>query len=411
MKYAHLADLHLGSWRDQKMRNLSNKAFLQAIDNCLNENVSFILFAGDLFNTSLPSVDTLKIVTEKLKELKDKNVPLYIIAGSHDFSPSGKTMIDVLEKAGLVINVCKGSIDQKTKELKLQFTIDQKTGAKITGIIGRRGLLDKTYYENLDRMSIEKEPGYKIFMFHTTVTELVPVHLTMIESSPASFFPKNFNYYAGGHIHHPTKINVPDVGLMTYTGALFPNNFSEVEKYGQGGYYIITVKENDNFQEQDVKWIPLKIINHIPLILDCNNKSPEEISNSIIESFSNKDLINTVITLKLKGTIKTGTVSDINFKEIFQKLYHQGAYFIMKNTIKLHSEEFEEIKISNTSPEMIEENVIKEHLQQIKIFDRDKELDLTKSLMNFLNTTKKEGETITDFKERVNSDLIKILEI
>ena len=65
MKYAHLADLHLGSWRDQKMRDLSVNAFLSAIDQCIEKKVDFILFAGDLFNTSLPSLDTLKIVTKK----------------------------------------------------------------------------------------------------------------------------------------------------------------------------------------------------------------------------------------------------------------------------------------------------------------------------------------------------------
>ena len=66
MRYAHLADLHLGSWRDQKMRDLSTNAFLTAIDNCVNQDVDFVLFAGDLFNTSLPSLDTLKIVWNKI---------------------------------------------------------------------------------------------------------------------------------------------------------------------------------------------------------------------------------------------------------------------------------------------------------------------------------------------------------
>ena len=147
MKYAHLADLHLGSWRDQKMRDLSTQAFLTAIDRCIQEKVDFILFAGDIFNTSLPALDTLKIVTKKLKELQDYNIPVYAIAGSHDFSPSGKTMIEVLEHAGLLKNVCKGSVEDG--KLKLHFTIDKKTGTKITGVAGRKGQLDKFYYHNL----------------------------------------------------------------------------------------------------------------------------------------------------------------------------------------------------------------------------------------------------------------------
>src|SRR3989344_9393286 len=143
--YAHLSDLHLGSWRDPKMRDLSTQAFLTALDQCINYPVDFILFSGDIFNTSLPSLETLKIVTKKIKELQDHNIPLYLIAGSHDFSPSGKTMIDVLESAGLVHNVCKGNVDTQTKQLRLQFTIDPKTQARITGILGRKGQLDKRY--------------------------------------------------------------------------------------------------------------------------------------------------------------------------------------------------------------------------------------------------------------------------
>ena len=79
----------------------------------------------------------LKSATVKLKELKDKGIPVYLIAGSHDFSPSGKTMLDVLEQAGLFVNVAKGfDVDGK---LKLNFTVDSKTGVKITGLLGKKG--------------------------------------------------------------------------------------------------------------------------------------------------------------------------------------------------------------------------------------------------------------------------------
>ncbi|MEK6899497.1 MAG: metallophosphoesterase [Nanoarchaeota archaeon] len=120
MKYAHLADLHLGSWREPKIRDLSTKSFLVAIDQCIEQKMDFIIFAGDIFNTALPSLDILKIVTKKLKELKDKDIPLYVIAGSHDFSPSGKPMIEVLENAGLLKNVCRGKVHPETKDLHLQ---------------------------------------------------------------------------------------------------------------------------------------------------------------------------------------------------------------------------------------------------------------------------------------------------
>ncbi len=407
MKYAHLADLHLDSWREPKMRDLSTKAFLTAIGQCIQSQVDFILFAGDIFNTSLPSLDTLKIVTKKLKEIKDQNIPLYVIAGSHDFSPSGKTMIDVLENAGLLKNVCGGKVHPETKELHLEFTIDQKTGAKITGILGRKGQLDKSYYQNLHLQNLEQESGYKIFLFHTTLSEMKPKHMEKVESQPASFLPKNFNYYAGGHIHHPTKIELEGYGTLTYPGALFPNNFAEVEKYSHGGYYLITVQN----QEQCIEWAPLKVIEHQAFALPCSCKTPEAVELEITDYFASKNIRDALITMRLSGTLANGKVSDINFKHILEQLYSKGAYFIMKNTANLQSEAFEEIKIAASDPESMEEEIIKEHLQQNRVFAPETESCLTKSLLHALNTSKKEGETVSDFQERIIQEMEKILNL
>lgn len=389
------------------MRFLSTQAFLTAIDRCIEKKVDFILLAGDLFNTSLPNLDILKIVTKKLKDLKDKSIPLYAIAGSHDFSPSGKTMIDVLENAGLLKNVCKGQVNPETQKLHLKFTIDPKTGAKITGIIGKKGLLDKVYYQNLFLENLETEPGYKIFMFHTTLNELKPKHLEKIDSQPLSFLPKNFNYYAGGHIHHPTQLEQPGYGTFTYPGALFPNNFAELEQYNQGGYYLIT----HEISQQKVEWIPVEIISYHSLNLNCNHKSPESISFEILNHFHKLEIKNSLITIRLTGTLEKGRPSEINFKEIFNQLHQQGAYYVMKSTTQLGSREFEEIKITSSSKENFEEEIIKEHLQQIKLFDPETELQMTKQLLNAFNTNKREGENISDFQRRFESEASKLLNL
>ena len=126
MKFAHMADVHIGSWRDPKLRDLSTEAFLKATLICVEQHVDFVLIAGDLFNTALPGIDNLKLVVKALRALRSQKIPVYIIPGSHDFSPSGKTMIDVLEEAGLVKNVVKGTV--KDEKLFLKFTVDEKTG-------------------------------------------------------------------------------------------------------------------------------------------------------------------------------------------------------------------------------------------------------------------------------------------
>ncbi|MBI2572228.1 exonuclease SbcCD subunit D [Candidatus Woesearchaeota archaeon] len=410
MKYAHFADLHLGSWREQPMRDLSTKAFLQAMDECIVQKVDFILFAGDLFNTSLPSLDTLKIVTKKLKELHDLNIPLYVIAGSHDFSPSGKTMVDVLEQAGLLENVCKGHIDPDSRSLHLKFTQDPKTGVKMTGIVGRKGQLDQRYYENLSLEHLEREEGYKIFLFHTTISELLAQDMAMIESQPLSVFPRGFDYYAGGHIHHPAKVEQEGYKCATYPGALFPNNFAEVEKYGKGGYYLISVDEQGNEQingqgKQNVEWKPLAVAPHQKLVFDCQGKSPHEVSNELLRWCESIEAHDAMVTLRLKGILREGHVGEIRFRDIFEKLYQNGAYFVMKNTVKVQNPEFEQIMVAKTNSEEIEEEVIREHRGQNSLIADTEYISFVTSMLGVLNTTKREGETVPDFQKRIEEDL------
>jgi len=403
MKFAHMADCHIGSWRDPKLKDMSTIAFNKAIDKCIEENVDFILISGDLFNTSLPRIDNLKTVVGTFKQLKEKDIQVYIIPGSHDYSPSGKTMLDVLEEAGLFVNVVKGEeIDGK---LKLNFTIDKKTGAKITGMLGKRYSLEKEYYKNLILENLEREDGYKIFMFHSGIDELKPEDMQNIITQPLSLLPKNFDYYAGGHVHIVKDTKIENYGTIAYPGPLFPNSFSELEKLETGGFYIV--------ENNIPKWHVIQIYNIHKIILNCDGKTPEEIYDEIINEIKDKEFNNTIVLIRLSGSLASGKPYDIDFKDIFQQLYDKSAYFVMKNTNALTTKEFEEIKIDTKSTEDAEDAIIKEHLGQIKFRDMDtlKEEALIKYLMTVLSTEKQEGETNPDFEKRVKDEVSKILDV
>ena len=403
MRFAHLADCHIGSWRDPKLRDAALMAFSKAVDICIDKKVDFILIAGDLFNTSLPAIDQLKRTVLKLKELKDKNIAVYIVPGSHDFSPSGRTILDVLENAGLLINVVKGAVEDG--KLKLKFTTDIKTGAKITGMLGKKGALERKFYFDLIKDNLEKEKGYKIFMFHSALTEFKPEELDKMESHPLSLLPKNFNYYAGGHPHYVFEKREEGYGLIAYPGPLFPNNFRELEKLETGGFYIV--------EDDKLEFIPTQIYNVYTMTIDCNHKSPEEIEAEIKAEIKNKEFNNTIVTVRLIGNLKLGKPSNINFKEIFSILYNKSAYFVMKSTSKLTTKEFEEIKIEQGSVKDVEEKLIKEHLGQILVkgIDVKKEEKLTKELMKILSKEREEGERVVDFEKRVKEEVERILEI
>ena len=401
-----MADCHIGSWRDPKLRDASTKAFLKAVDICIEKQVDFVLIAGDLFNTALPGIDALKVVVTKLKELKDSNIPVYAIPGSHDFSPSGKTIIDVLENAGLIINVMKGKIiDEK---LNLKFTLDKKTGVKITGIFGKKGMLEKSHYKSLLKKELEQEKGFKIFMFHTALTEFKPEELDSMESQPLELLPKNFDYYAGGHVHYVFNKKEPGYGVIVYPGPLFPNSFSELEKLENGGFYIV-----EKTDKLELKYEPIVIYNVFSLTIDCNNKSPEQIRAELEERIKGREFINTIVTIRLAGTLDSGKPSDINIKEIFSKLYDSSAYFVMKNTSKLTTKELDKVKAKTSSVEDVEDLLIKESLGQIKVdnLNIEKEEKLTKQMMAILSKEKQEGERVADFEKRIREEIEKIIKL
>ena len=403
MKFAHLADCHIGSWRDPKLKDTSTNAFVKAIDKCVKEKVDFILIAGDLFNTSFPRLDNLKTVVGKFRQLKDAGIPVYIVPGSHDYSPSGKTILDVLEEAGLFVNVFKGTAENG--KLKLNFTLDRKTGAKITGILGKRGALEKTYYEKLILDNLENETGYKIFLFHSGIDELKPKEMENIISQPLSLLPKGFDYYAGGHVHIVDDKQIDGYGRIAYPGPLFPNSFAELEKLERGGFYIV--------EGNELKWEPIQIHNVEKLSIDCSHKTPEQIKDEILNNFKNNELNNTIVLIRLHGVLESGKPGDIDFKEIFTELYNKSAYFVMKSSHAVSSKEFEEIKTDARNVEDIEEFLIKEHLGQIKMenLTLEKEEELIKNLMKTLGTEKQEGETVPDFEKRVREEVSRVLEM
>lgn len=403
MKFAHLSDVHIGGWREPRMRDLNLKSFSMAIDRAIEEKVDFVLISGDLFNTSLPGIDGMKEAVRKLKSLHKHDISIYVIPGSHDYSPSGKTMIDVLEHAGLFVNVMKGEVvDGK---LRLKFTIDRKTGVKITGVPGKKGMLDRKYYEVLDLEYLEKEAGFKIFMFHTALAEFKPAYLEKMDALPISFLPKGFDYYAAGHVHHPFQTKQAGYGTIVWPGALFPNNFRELEKFGRGEFVI--------YEDGNVKVVPLNVCNTLNIEIDCAGKSPSQVESEFNSIISGKEFNNTVVLVRLHGVLESGKPGDINLNGLFSKMYEKSAIFVMKNTYDLNSKELERINVSQATTEEIEDSIIKEHSAQIKLpgFDPMKAEQLTKLLMNVLNREKNEGEKQSDFEKRVVDEAFRTLQL
>lgn len=401
MKFSHIADSHVGSWRDPRLKDLSLESFIYSIEESIKEKVDFVLISGDLFNTALPSIDHVRMVFRKLKELKEKNIGLYFIAGSHDFSPSGKTMLDIIEEAGLGINVMKGKIDENN-HLILSFTEDKKTGAKITGIIGKKGMLDRKDYESLKKDSLEREKGFKIFLFHTSIDEMKPEYMKEMESSPLNFLPKGFDYYAGGHVHIVSNKSFSDEGYknIIYPGPTFPASFSEMEKLKHGSFFIY---EDGKTEKKD---IILK--ESAAFQINVDGKNAEDAKKIIEEKITAASPEKKIILIRIYGNMTNGKISDLELNRMIDELYKKGAYFVMKNTSKLLTQEFSEVQEDRATPDDIEDKIITAHLNQIANSFYD-EKSVTKHLIKIFSEEKHEAEKNADYEQRIKKDADEIL--
>ncbi len=406
------------------MRDFATQAFVKAMQECIKRHIDFILLSGDIFNTPMPPIDKLKTVTGMLKRLHEQEILVYIIAGSHDYSPSGKTMLDVLEEAGLVKNVAKGDVQgmqgEEGKEngkgkLCLRFTTDQKTGAKITGLLGKKGMLDRKYYEELDKTNLEAEQGYKIFMLHTALSEFKPKELEQMEAHPLSLLPKGFDYYAAGHVHYIFSKQQEGYGFIAYPGALFPCNFRELEQFGCGGGYFVQVHTTpEGKREQTVQWEPMRVADTLCLSMDGHRKTPHQIEEELVQQIRKSEVYGKIVLIRIAGTLASGSLYDIHFTSMFGMLYERGAHFVMKNTAKLVAEGVDDlgtIGMALQQPEQIEEAVITEYLGQLKLgLSRDEEKEFTQSILGVLATEKSEGETNTTFETRVKEEMERVLQ-
>lgn len=396
MRFTHTADCHIGGHRDVRLRALTERAFEQFITETLQDNVDFTLIAGDLFNTALPGIDSLKFSVEQLRRLKNAGIPVYAIPGSHDYSPSGKTMLDVLEKAGLLTNVFKGEIHNG--KLLLQFTTDKKTGVKLTGILGKRGMLDRELYDDLDR-SIEQEPGEKIFLFHTALDELAqgvtPAH------QDVHSLPKGFLYYAGGHVHVVERYHDAEHNLIVYPGPLFPNSFSELEELGSGGYCAYN---NGKVERKAIKLVPV-----VKLHIIATEKSGAEANTMLQEAAAQEAVENAIVLIRIEGTLAAGSPADVDLAGVTRTLEARGAYAVLRNASRLTGKEFEALATRHDEQHDIEAHLLEEHKEQLTT-PHHEGVALARTLMQTLGQEPNDGEKTYEYQDRILKEALQILE-
>ena len=391
MRFAHLADLHLGGWRDERLKALGLEAFTRAVDLIVEESPDFVLIAGDFFNTALPGIESVKHASVQLSRLRTAGIPVYLIAGSHDYSASGKSMLDVLEGAGLARNVQRARYSDQGR-ITLEFTVDEKTGVKLAGLPGKKGALESQYYEKLDREAAARESGTKIFLFHMLLSEFKRESDDRIPAAPSAVLPEGFAYYAGGHPHLVDQKRFGE-GIIAYPGPLFPNNFEELETLGSGGFYFVDLTDGS----LDWRRILTRPVVRVDVSVDGD---PAILQQSILDEID-RELAGSIVLVRASGEL-TGSASEVDWPLIEKTAYGRGAYAFAKNTYRIRSRTYERVDVA-VSHEHVESQIIDEFSEKSQIPEVFGERAFER-LFSTLAKHKHEGETNADFERRVIDD-------
>src|SRR3989344_2189585 len=380
MKFAHTGDCHLGGWRHPELTELTIESFRFFVTTCIKEKLDFVLIAGDLFDTSYPSIETIKESFNEFRRLKEANIPVFLIAGSHDYSVSGKTFLDVLEKSGFATNVFNS--EERNNTIYLLPTIYKNVA--IYGYPGKRSALEVS---DIERIKLHESPGlFQILMLHTALRDAIgnlPIPAVDQDKLP------KVNYTALGHLHVNYNKN-----NRVYCGPLFPNNAQELEELKGGSFYIVDT--NGKVERREIK---LKEI----IIVEINLKDAFKAQELINQEISKHIIKDKIIILKLSGVIERGKIADIPLAQIESEI-KKSAYVLLKSTSKLYSQELEVNSVFE--PENLEEKALEKFMQESK----SPFVSLTRQIISNLSTEKKEEERTQIFEERIMSEITKIMQ-
>ena len=386
-KFSHITDCHLGSWRNPKLRDLNMQAFERSILISIKEQVDFILITGDFFDVNIPQLAPVKKAVEIMKHARDSGIPIYMIYGSHDFNTANISMIDILHSAELFIKPTE--FEFNTDSIILKFFVDEKTGAKITGISGRKVGLDKEIYERLDKQKLESEDGFKIFLLHKGIQEILPLNLQFRDSIPISLIPKGFDYYGGGHIHKRVEKKM-DSSIIAYPGPLFGSTFQDLEETAKGetrGFYIISFDK----QIIDCKFIEINVAEILYKEIVSQKWNSERLKNEITRNISELEVKDKVVLIKVKGKL-LGKRSNIDFGKFSSDISKRGALLSFININTLSTDETSSVAVQSDNKLDIEREIFHESVKNFQT-----ESTLSNKLKNQINSklTGKAGENIS----------------
>ena len=254
-RFIHAADPHLDSPLQgleahegapvELLRGATRRAFENLVQLAIEERVSFLVIAGDIYDGDWKDYSTGLFFRGQMVRLFEKRIPVYLIAGNHDAASV------ISKKLSLPENVHVFST--RSAEAK------EVPGHPV--VIHGRGFPNRAVPENLVVDYPSAVSGkFNLGMLHTSLNGKSG-HDTYAPCSEADLREKGYGYWALGHIHQPEVI-CQDPWIV------FAGNCQgrHVKESGARGCRLVTV--NDFLQVESAEWRSLDVVRWQELNVD-----------------------------------------------------------------------------------------------------------------------------------------------
>jgi len=291
--FVHASDLHLGyaQYGLETRRQDFDNAFTELVNKTIELKADFMIIAGDLFHHARPSNTTLENAIRNFKRLRDEEIPVLTVDGSHDSAPNmiTGTILTPLDSAGLINHLPRreGACWRKNGCCYVYGVPNFRTRRKT--------------HEALPEFMIQNPPSPErsvanIFVLHMAIDipNITPSYIEA-EASP-ELIPEGFGYYAAGHIHEHYLGRFKS-GLLAYSGCTETASYDEAKT--QKGFYHVNVSEKGEFSPNFIELeSPRKFV---VLDQDFSGMNSTKITELAAKAVKNADTEGAVITSVMRG--------------------------------------------------------------------------------------------------------------
>jgi DNA repair exonuclease SbcCD nuclease subunit len=233
-RFLHAADIHLDSALQgleryegapvEEIRSATRRAFDNLIDLVIEEEIHFVLLAGDLYDGDWKDFNTGLYLVERMGRLHAAGIPVFIISGNHDAASQ------ITRHLRLPDNV------RTFSTRKPERAVLEDLGVSIYG----QGFASRAVTEDLTQNYPQGDPQlFNVGLLHTCL-DGKPGHEPYAPCSVYGLRSKGYQYWALGHVHAREEI-CQDPWI------LFPGNIQgrHIRETGSKGATLVTVEGNE----------------------------------------------------------------------------------------------------------------------------------------------------------------------